>query len=115
MALGSAPAKAEGTGAQPVEFLPQQAEKRGEGFVLAGQPEIKLESRAHKMSKARGNVVNPDAVVRRIRRRFAAALRDVHGPAGSHQALEHGRRERRAGFLDRVWRMIIDERARRWN
>ncbi len=33
---------------------------------------------------------------RRIRGRFAAAVRDVHGPAGSREALEHGRRERRA-------------------
>ncbi len=31
-----------------------------------------------------------------IRCRFAAAVRDVHGPVGSDQALEHGRRERRA-------------------
>ena len=32
----------------------------------------------------------------RIRRRRAAAVRDVHGPAGGREALEHGRRQRRA-------------------
>ena len=43
--------------------LPAQADKRGDRFVLSEQPEIVLDSRAHKMSKSRGNVVNPDDVV----------------------------------------------------
>ena len=33
-----------------------------------------------------------------IRGRRAAAVRDVHGPAGGRQALEHGRRQRRRRF-----------------
>lgn len=36
---------------------------RGE-WVLEGEPSIALEARAHKMSKSRGNVVNPDEIVR---------------------------------------------------
>ena len=48
-----------------------------------------------KMSKRRGNVVNPDDVIARVRRRRAAALRDVHGPAGGDEALEHQRRRGR--------------------
>ena len=47
------------------------------------------------MSKSRGNVINPDDVVERIRRRQPAALRDVHGPAGGDQAVEHARRRGR--------------------
>ena len=73
------------------------------GFVSTPEPFQKLVNQGmilgennEKMSKSRGNVVNPDAVVERIRRRLAAALRNVHGPAGSHQAVEHGRRQRRA-------------------
>ena len=31
--------------------------------MLADHPEIRLESRAYKMSKSRGNVINPDDVV----------------------------------------------------
>ena len=46
-----------------------------------------------------------------IRGRFAAALRDVHGSARGREAVEHGRGERRAELLNRVWRMIIDDRV----
>lgn len=38
-------------------------EKRGNGFFLRADPSVKVSSRAHKMSKSRGNVVNPDDVV----------------------------------------------------
>ena len=46
---------------------------------------------SRKMSKSRGNVVNPDDVVTRVRRRCDAAVRDVHGAAGGDEALEHAR------------------------
>lgn len=38
-------------------------EKRGDGFVVASHPSVRVTSRAHKMSKSRGNVVNPDDIV----------------------------------------------------
>lgn len=37
--------------------------KSGDSFVLKDNPDIHLIARAHKMSKSRGNVVNPDDVV----------------------------------------------------
>lgn len=37
--------------------------KSGDSFVLKDNPEISLIARSHKMSKSRGNVVNPDDVV----------------------------------------------------
>ena len=48
---------------EPRKVAPADAVKKGQDFVLAGHEEIVLEARAHKMSKARGNVVNPDDVV----------------------------------------------------
>ncbi len=42
-----------------------EVRKSGEHFVLASDPSILLESRAHKMSKSRGNVVNPEDVLKR--------------------------------------------------
>ena len=48
-----------------------------------------------KMSKSLGNVINPDDIISRVRRRHHARVRDVHGPAGGLQALvdpgHHGR------------------------
>lgn len=38
-------------------------EKVGQGFALRDNPEVQVTSRAFKMSKSRGNVVNPDDVV----------------------------------------------------
>lgn len=40
-----------------------EVEKKGSGHVLRANPLIRVSSRAHKMSKSRGNVVNPDDVV----------------------------------------------------
>ena len=42
----------------------EQVEKAGAKFTLKGQPSIVVDARAFKMSKSRGNVVNPDTIVR---------------------------------------------------
>ena len=47
-----------------VRLPAEQVEKQGEHFVLRDLPSVRVESRAYKMSKSRGNVVNPDQVVR---------------------------------------------------
>jgi leucyl-tRNA synthetase len=40
-----------------------QVEKRGERYVLKSDPSIAVEARSFKMSKSRGNIVNPDEIV----------------------------------------------------
>src|SRR5260370_67191 len=40
-----------------------EVEKKGDGFVLKADPAVRVDARAFKMSKARGNVINPDDVV----------------------------------------------------
>ncbi len=91
--------------------MPEQAEKQGDGFVLKADPTIRLDSRAHKMSKSRGNVVNPDDVVKEY---GADALRLYEMFMGPLEATKPWSMEGVngvRGFLDRVWRMIVDERA----
>ncbi|MCE9606530.1 MAG: leucine--tRNA ligase [Planctomycetia bacterium] len=85
--------------------------KDGESFVLAADPSIRLDSRSYKMSKSRGNVVNPDAVVKeygadslRLYEMFMGPLEQVKPWATSGV---NGVR----GFLDRVWRMIVNDKA----
>src|SRR5207244_8369639 len=41
-----------------------EVEKRGTDHVLKKNPSIKIDARAFKMSKSRGNVVTPDDIVR---------------------------------------------------
>ena len=50
---------------RPVSVDEDKAGKQGEHFVLADDESIILQSRAHKMSKSRGNVVNPEDVLSR--------------------------------------------------
>lgn len=38
-------------------------EKKGGDFVLSEHPEVVVDARAHKMSKSRGNVINPDTII----------------------------------------------------
>ncbi|MFV2066556.1 MAG: class I tRNA ligase family protein, partial [Pirellulales bacterium] len=85
--------------------------KSGDRFVLKGDPTVTLESRAHKMSKSRGNVVNPDEVVREY---GADALRLYEMFMGPLEATKPWNMDGVGGvrsFLDRVWRMVVDQRS----
>lgn len=81
--------------------------KSGDSFVLKDNNNILLIARAHKMSKSRGNVVNPDDVIAeygadslRLYEMFMGPLRDsktwnTSGIDGVHR------------FLGRAWRLIV--------
>ncbi len=87
------------------------AEKRDDGWVLKADPAIRLESRAYKMSKSRGNVVNPDEVVSEY---GADALRLYEMYMGPLEATKPWSMEDISGasrFLARVWRLIVDDDA----
>ena len=94
-----------------VELREEEVEKHGDHFVLKQAPDVRVDARAYKMSKSRGNVINPDDVVRdygadslRLFEMFMGPLEQVkpwstHGVEGVYR------------FLSRVWRAIIDDRA----
>jgi leucyl-tRNA synthetase len=102
-----------GDDAEVVKLTEEQVEKKGDRFVLKDNPAIRVDARAYKMSKARGNVINPDDVVKeygadslRLFEMFMGPLEQVkpwsmHGVKGV------------SGFLSRVWRNVVDERAER--
>ncbi|GAB5515231.1 leucine--tRNA ligase [Rhodopirellula baltica] len=101
--------KATGEQVEIVSLTEEQVVKKGEGFVLASDASIKVDSRAFKMSKSRGNVVNPDSVVRDY---GADSLRLYEMFMGPLEATKPWAMNGVGGvrsFLDRVWRMIIDE------
>ena len=99
---------------EPVTAQKVQAEdvqKQGDAFVLKSDPSIKIDSRAHKMSKSRGNVVNPDVVVADYGADSLRLYEMFMGPLESVKPWSMEGVSGVRGFLDRVWRMIVDERA----
>jgi leucyl-tRNA synthetase len=91
-----------------VKLEDDQVVKKGDGFVLAADPSIKIEARAHKMSKARGNVINPDVVVEEY---GADSLRLYEMFMGPLEAVKPWSMKGVEGvyrFLGRAWRMVVD-------
>jgi len=98
-------------GFEVVEISPEKIEKREGNFVLKQQPDVRVDARAYKMSKSRGNVVNPDQVVSEY---GADALRLYEMFMGPLEATKPWSMEGVngvRGFLDRVWRMVVNDRA----
>jgi leucyl-tRNA synthetase len=108
---GKAVLKSKGDALNAVRVTPAQAQKQGEAFVLAAQPDIRLESRAYKMSKSRGNVVNPDMVVREYGADSLRLYEMFMGPLEATKPWSMEGVNGVRGFLDRVWRMITNERS----
>lgn len=83
-----------------------RVEPKGGGYIYKDDPSLKVHARAHKMSKSRGNVVNPDDIVGRygadslrLYEMFMGPLRETKvwntkGVEGVHR------------FLARVYRLV---------
>ena len=88
-----------------------QVGKQGDLFFLKDADDIRIDSRANKMSKSRGNVINPDEIVREY---GADALRLYEMFMGPLEATKPWSMNGVSGvrnFLDRVWRLVIDSSA----
>lgn len=96
---------------QPVKLSAEEVEKQGENFVLIADPKIRIESRAHKMSKSRGNVINPDDVVRDFGADSLRLFEMFMGPLEATKPWSTSGVSGVKNFLDRAWRMIVDDKA----
>ena len=94
----------------PARVPADQVEKQGEHFVLRDAPTIRVESRAHKMSKSRGNVVNPDQVVREFGADSLRLYEMFMGPLEATKPWSTTGVSGVRGFLDRCWRLVVDDR-----
>jgi leucyl-tRNA synthetase len=105
------PEESRRTGVVAVKLSEDQVVKKGEGFALAADPSVRIDARAHKMSKARGNVINPDAIVAEY---GADSLRLYEMFMGPLEAVKPWSMKGVEGvyrFLGRAWRMIVDAEA----
>ena len=92
-----------------VEVPKEEVEKQGDHFVLKADPDTRVEARAHKMSKSRGNVVNPDDVIEEY---GADALRLYEMFMGPLEQVKPWSTDDVAGvsrFLGRAWRLVAGE------
>ena len=88
-----------------------RSSRRGTASSWPIGPEIRIDARAHKMSKARGNVINPDVVVEEY---GADSLRLYEMFMGPLEAVKPWSMKGVEGvyrFLGRAWRMVVDAEA----
>jgi leucyl-tRNA synthetase len=92
--------------------LPEDAvEKRGDGFVLTSDPGVRVDARTAKMSKSRGNVINPDDVVKEYGADSLRLYEMFMGPLEAVKPWSTRGVEGVYRFLGRVWRLFIDDRS----
>ncbi|MBA2113686.1 leucine--tRNA ligase [Bremerella alba] len=104
-------ADAKGAPIKSVALTEADVLKKGDGFVLAADHSIRIDSRAHKMSKSRGNVVNPDHVVQDFGADSLRLYEMFMGPLEATKPWAMDGVKGVRGFLDRAWRMLIDHNA----
>jgi len=93
---------------ESVKVEPEDAVKKGDGFVLAEEPAVRIDARAHKMSKSRGNVISPDEVVKEYGADSLRLYEMFMGPLEAVKPWNMKGVEGVSRFLGRAWRMIAD-------
>jgi leucyl-tRNA synthetase len=94
-----------------IKLTEEQVGKQGDSFVLKEKPDIRVDARAYKMSKSRGNVVNPDDIIKEY---GADSLRLYEMFMGPLEAVKPWSTKSVEGvyrFLSRAWRLIVDDPA----
>jgi len=86
-----------------------EVEKVGEGYRLKSNPLIKVEAQRFKMSKARGNVVNPDEIVGDYGADCFRLYEMYMGPLEAQKPWETRDIIGMTRFLNGVWRNLVGE------
>jgi leucyl-tRNA synthetase len=94
--------------AAPLKKGDHEIEKRGEFFYIKGG-DIRVEARSFKMSKSRGNVVNPDEVINEYGADALRCYEMFMGPLEQSKPWSMTGVEGVSRFLARVWRLVMEE------
>ncbi|CAN1326644.1 Leucine--tRNA ligase, chloroplastic/mitochondrial [Linum perenne] len=85
----------------------EKVKRSGDGFVLEEDPDIQVTARAYKMSKSRGNVVNPDDIVWEYGADSLRLYEMFMGPFRDTKQWNTSGIEGVYRFLGRTWRLIV--------
>src|SRR5204863_9131902 len=96
---------------QAISLSEEQVDKQGDFYVLKEDTSIRVDAQAYKMSKSRGNVINPDQVVNEYGADSMRLYEMFMGPLESTKPWSMRGVEGVHRFLARVWRLLIDDRA----
>lgn len=91
-----------------VNVDPADIVKQGDLFVMRANKSVRVLSRAHKMSKSRGNVVNPDAIIQSYGADALRCYLMFMGPLEQVKPWTATGVQGMVRFLARVWRLVID-------
>ncbi|DBB16395.1 TPA: hypothetical protein ACH3X3_014684 [Trebouxia sp. C0006] len=93
----------------PVRLDPAEVEKKGDRLVWSKHPDAQVTAQKHKMSKSRGNVVNPDDVVYRYGADSLRLYEMFLGPLQDTKVWSTNNIEGVHRFLARVYRLITEQ------
>ena len=94
---------------EATRVLEADVTKEGDHFYLQNAPDIQLDVRAHKMSKSRNNVVNPDDIVSLYGADAFRLYEMFMGPLEQVKPWNTRGVEGTARFLNRVWRLLVGD------
>jgi leucyl-tRNA synthetase len=94
-----------------VRVTPDQLRKDGEGFVTIAAPSVRVSARAYKMSKSRGNVINPDSIVVDYGADTLRLYEMFMGPLTQAKPWNMEGVDGTFRFLNRVWRLVVDDES----
>jgi leucyl-tRNA synthetase len=104
----------------PAKLAEAEVQKSGAFFVIKSEPAVRVAALAHKMSKSRGNVVNPDDIVTAHGADVLRLYEMFMGPLEAVKPWQSAQIQGIVRFRDKVWALgqrpaadAIDEPTRR--
>jgi leucyl-tRNA synthetase len=94
-----------------VKLDEEQVTKQGDAFVLKDKSDVRVDARAYKMSKSRGNVVNPDDIIKEYGADSLRLYEMFMGPLEAVKPWSTRSVEGVYRFLGRAWRLVVDDAA----